>query len=194
VVRIAGATQDVTEEVRARELLRESEKHLKNAERLAHLGHWQWDIRANRVSGSEEMLRIFGKPQNCVPRYEQFLQNLVPQDRERVERLIRVSIENKIGCSTEYQIALRNGKLRTISCICEVLLDEEGLPARIFGTFQVVTNQRQAEVSLRRSLDQIAHLNRLAHGRVDGLTGTRTQPAPVSDSQQRPSCRPASCG
>src|SRR5205823_4034791 len=76
VVRIAGATQDVTEEVTARELLRESEKHLKNAERLVHLGHWQWDIRANRVSGSEEMFRIFGKPQNYVPSYEQFLQHL----------------------------------------------------------------------------------------------------------------------
>jgi signal transduction histidine kinase len=162
VVRIAGATQDVTEEVRARELLRESEKHLKNAERLAHLGHWQWDIWANRVSGSEEMLRILWKPQNYVPSHEQFLQDLVPQDRERVERLIRDSIEKKIGYSTEYQIALPNGELRTISCICEVLLDEEGLPARMFGTCQDVTDQRLAEVSLRQSLDEIAHLNRVA--------------------------------
>jgi PAS domain S-box-containing protein len=162
VVRIAGAIQDVTEQVMARELLRESEKHLKNAERLAHLGHWQWDMRANRISGSEEMFLIFGKPQNYVPSYEQFLQDLVPQDRERVERLIRGSIEKKIGYSTEYQIALPSGELRAISCICEVLLDEEGLPARMFGTCQDVTDQRQAEVSLRRSLDQIAHLNRVA--------------------------------
>ena len=162
LVRIAGATQDVTEQVRARELLRESEKHLKNAERLAHLGHWQWDIRANRVSASEEMLRIIGKPQNYVPSYEDFLQDLVPQDRERVERLIRDSIEKKIGYSTEYQIALPNGELRTISCICEVLLDEEGLPARMFGTCQDVTEQRQAEVSIRRSLDEITHLNRVS--------------------------------
>jgi PAS domain S-box-containing protein len=161
-VRFAGATQDVTEQVMARELLRESEKHLKNAERLAHLGHWQWDIKANRMSCSEEMFRIFGKPQNYIPSYEEFLQDLVPQDRERVERLIRDSIEKKIGYSTEYQIALPNGELRTISCICEVLLDEEYLPIRIFGTCQDVTDQRQAEVSLRRSRDEIAHLNRVA--------------------------------
>jgi C4-dicarboxylate-specific signal transduction histidine kinase len=43
-----------------------------------------------------------------------------------------------------------------------VLLDEEGLPLRIFGTCQDVTEQRQAEVSMRRSLDEITHLNRVA--------------------------------
>ena len=63
-VRLAGATQDITERVKARELLRESEEHLKKAERLAQVGHWHWDLRANRVSGSEEMFRIFGKPAN----------------------------------------------------------------------------------------------------------------------------------
>src|SRR5207249_8509495 len=89
-------------------------------------------------------------------------QDLVPQDRERVERLIRDSIEKKTGYSTEYQIALPNGELRTISCIGEVLLDEEGLPIRIFGTCQDVTDQRQAEASLHRSLDEITHLNRVA--------------------------------
>jgi signal transduction histidine kinase len=70
-------------------------------------------------------------------------------------------MEKKIGYSTEYQIA-PNGELRTIFCIGEVSLDEEGLPVRIFGTCQDVTEQRQAEVSMRRSLDEITHLNRVS--------------------------------
>jgi len=86
-VRIAGATQDITEQVKAWELLRESEEHLKDAERLAQLGHWHWDLRDNRVSGSQEMFRIFGKPQNFMPSYEGFLQDLMPHDRERMEQL-----------------------------------------------------------------------------------------------------------
>jgi C4-dicarboxylate-specific signal transduction histidine kinase len=159
---VVAVLSDITERKRAEAALRKSEQRLKNAERLARIGHWECDLRTNRISGSEEMFRIFGKPQNYVPSYEQFLQDLVPQDRGRVERLIRDSIEKKIGYSTDYQIALPSGELGTISCIGEVLLDEEGLPVRIFGTCQDVTDQRQAEVSMRRSLDEIAHLNRVA--------------------------------
>ena len=159
-VRLAGATQDITEQVEARELLRESEQHLKNAERLAQVGHWHWDLRANRVSGSEEMFRIFGKPKNYIPSYEEFLQDLMPQDRERVERLIRDSLARKIGHSIEYQIAHPNGDLRTISCIWEVLLDEEGSPVRVFGTCQDITDSRreQQESFARQKLESLGVL------------------------------------
>ena len=58
MARLSGAAQDVTEQVRATELLRESKARLKSAERMTHVGNWTWDIKANRVSWSEEMLRI----------------------------------------------------------------------------------------------------------------------------------------
>jgi two-component system cell cycle sensor histidine kinase/response regulator CckA len=159
-VRIVGATQDVTERVKAWELLRESEEHLKKAERLAQVGHWQLDLPANRVSGSEEMYRIFGKPKNYIPSYEGFLQDLVPQDRERVERLIRDSLAKKIGHSTEYQIAHSNGDLRTISCMWEVSLDEDGSPVRMFGTCQDITDSRRAqeEALARQKLESLGVL------------------------------------
>ena len=82
-VRIAGTTQDITEQVKARDVLRESEEQLKNAARLAHVGYWQWDLQTNRVSGSDEMFRIFGKPTSYIPSYDDFLQTIIPQDRER---------------------------------------------------------------------------------------------------------------
>ena len=173
-VRLAGATQDITERVKARELLRESEEHLKKAEQLAQVGHWHWDLRANRVSGSEEMFRIFGKPNNYIPSYEGFLQDLVPQDRERVERLIRASLARKIGHSLDYQIAHPNGDLKTISCIWEVLLDEEGLPMRVFGTCQDITDSRRAqeESFARQKLESLGVLaGGIAHDFINLLGG-----------------------
>jgi PAS domain-containing protein len=125
---LARLAADLIERSLAEDKLSESEEHLNNAERLAHVGHWQWDIRTNRVSGSEEMYRIFGKPPYYIPSFEGFLEDLVPSGREQMERLIGDSLARKVGHSIEYQIALPNGEVRTIFCIWEMLLDEEGIP------------------------------------------------------------------
>ena len=60
LIRLAGAAQDITEQVKATELLRESEGRLKYAERMTHVGHWTWDLATNLVSWSEEMFRHHG--------------------------------------------------------------------------------------------------------------------------------------
>jgi PAS domain S-box-containing protein len=176
--RITGTTQDITEQVRARELLRESEEHLTNAERLAHVGHWQWDVRADRISGSEEMFRIFGKPQNYTPSFEGFLQMLVPQDRERVDRAIRDSLATKMGYSLEYQILHPGGDLRTVSCTWEVLLNEEGVPVRMFGACQDITDSRRAqqESFARQKLESVGTLaSGIAHDFNNLLGGVLAQ-------------------
>jgi hypothetical protein len=80
---LARLTADLIERSLAEDKLSESEEHLKNAERLAHVGHWQWDIRANHVSGSEEMYRIFGKPTDYIPTFEGFMKDLVPLTKSR---------------------------------------------------------------------------------------------------------------
>jgi PAS domain S-box-containing protein len=177
-VRTVGSLQDITEEVQAGQLLRESEARLKNAERLAHVGHWEWNLKTNHVSGSEEMYRIFGKPQGYVPSHEGFLQDLLPEDRDQVERLIKDSLAGKMGHSVEYRAAHPNGDLRTISCVWEVLLDEEGLPARLFGTCQDITDVRRAqqESFARQKLESVGTLARgIAHDFNNILGSTLAQ-------------------
>ncbi len=162
-VRLVGAAQDITEQASAGELLRESERRLRNAERLAHVGNWQWDIRTNSVSGSEEMFRIFGKPENYIPTYEGFLEDLSPSDRDRMEQLTRDSLVRKIGHSIEYQIAHPDGNPKTISCVWEVLLDGDGAPVKIFGTCQDITDSRRAQDEVFRS-QKLESVGTLANG------------------------------
>ena len=165
-IRLMGVNMDISERKRAETALRENEQHLKNAERLAHVGHFQWDLRSNAVSGSEEMYRIFGQPQSYTPSYEDFVRMLVPQDRERVASTIRDAIEKKVGRSLEYQIITPNGDLRMLACTLEVLLDEDGLPVRLFGACRDITDSRrsQEEGLARQKLESLGVLaNGIAH-------------------------------
>ena len=157
-VRIVGATQDITEQVKARELLRESEGHLKNATRLAGVGYWQWDIQANHVSGSEEMFRIFGKPPDFTPSFDDFLQTVIPEDRERVARWVSDCLAEQMGNEIEYQIAWPNGDVRTVSCASEISLGEEGLPTRMFGACQDITDVKRNEAELVQAQEDLQAL------------------------------------
>jgi PAS domain S-box-containing protein len=155
---LLGVFRDTTERNVARERLRESEERLKHAERLAHVGNWHWDIKANRITGSEEMFRIFGKPPDFIPTYEDFIRDIIPQDREQIERQTRECFVGKSGYSTEYQIALPNGDLRTINAITEVARDEEGSPVHMFGACQDITEVKKNEAKLVQAQEDLRAL------------------------------------
>jgi len=151
---------DIAERKRAEEGLRVSEERLKYAERLAHVGHWHWDVRANQLSLSDEVFRILGRPLNCTPSFESLLQAIVPQERALVQRAIRDCLAERSGGSIELRIATQKGDVRTVTCIFEVSLDEEGLPALVFGSCQDVTEARrvQEELLARQRLESVGTL------------------------------------
>lgn len=177
-VRIVGASQDITEQVKAAELLRESEMRLKNAERLAHVGHWSWDLTSNQVIWSEECFRIFGRPTDDQPNYEEFLKAVLPQDRELVERAKRERLTEKSGTSIEYRIARPDGDVRVVRSVSEVVLDDENRPVRIFGAVQDITDLRRAqeESFARQKLETLGTLaNGIAHDFNNLLGGVLAQ-------------------
>jgi PAS domain S-box-containing protein len=158
MARIIGATQDITEEVAARELLRISEGRLKNAERLAHVGHWQWELETNVVSWSDETFRIFEKPDDYTPSYEGLLEMTLPEDIARVDGWVRDCIAEKRGSSLEFRIARSDGDVRTIATVSEVVLGEGGVPVRLFGACHDITARKQIEEKLRKSEEELRAL------------------------------------
>lgn len=141
--------------------LRTSQDRLKDAERLAHVGHWELDLNTRQVAWSEEMFRIWGVPQDYPPAFETSLQAVVADDRERAERWVSDCIATGIGGSSiEFQIARPDGDIRILSCTSEVSLDEQGFPARLFGACQDITESRRAqrEAERRQKLESVGTL------------------------------------
>ncbi len=177
-VRIVGAVQDVTEQVRAQELVHLSEERLRNAERLANLGNWHWDLETDEMSWSEGMFRILGQPRDFIPSYEDFLQAVIPQDRERLRRELRDTLAEQSGFSGEVQIVRQNGDLRTISFVAEALVDEEGSLKGMFGATQDITDLRRAQAAdfARQKLESIGTLaGGIAHDFNNVLGGVVVQ-------------------
>ena len=104
MVRLTGAAQDITEQVKATQLLRESESRLKAAERLTHVGHWTWNLKTNRATWSEGIFRIMGQPQDYEFDYERFLQMVFPADRERLKTWVSNCLSEKDGSTIEYRV------------------------------------------------------------------------------------------
>ena len=153
-----GSCIDITEQKLTEERLRESEQRLKSAERLTHVGNWHWDLQNNQISWSEEMFRIFGQPPDYLPSYDGFFQAVIPQDRERVARELSDALANKRGFSSEAQIIGTDGEQRTITFTAEMLVDEEGLLAGMFGATQDVTERKKNEAALLQSQESLRAL------------------------------------
>jgi PAS domain S-box-containing protein len=159
-LRFLGATQDVTEQVLANQTLRESEERLRNAERISHVGHWSWDIKTNHLLWSDEVFRIFGQPKDFKPSFDAYIESVQPPDRDRVGQWVSDGLVEKRGGAIEHEITRPNGDRRTVAYTSELLLDDEGLPARLFGTCQDVTDIRreQKESFARQKLESVGTL------------------------------------
>jgi signal transduction histidine kinase/ligand-binding sensor domain-containing protein/CheY-like chemotaxis protein len=158
--------------------LRRSENRLKNAERLAHVGHWDWDVKTNQLSWSEELYRLFALPPDHTPTYDSFVQSVVPQDRERMEQRINECLTKNTGDTFDFQITRPNGDVRIIRCTCAVSLDEKGLSKRLFGACQDITDslRAQQEDFARQKLESLGTLaSGIAHDFNNLLGGVLAQ-------------------
>jgi PAS domain S-box-containing protein len=141
----------LVERERSEAALRVSEARLAEAQRLARLGHWEWDIRAGTLAWSDEVYRIFGVgPGAFGNTYEAFLERVRPEDRPRVEHAVAQALERRRPYGIDHGIVLPDGRVRTVHEQAETTFDEAGKPIRMLGTVQDVTERAQAEAARAR--------------------------------------------
>lgn len=135
-----------------RENLRASESRLEEAQRIARIGNWDYDVLRDEAYWSDELYRIFGfEPQEFVPRYKTFLRFVHPEDRRIVQEAIREAAGGASQSRVEYRIVRPGGEVRAVSTECEPIIGDSGRMLRLVGTIQDVTERRRAEDALRES-------------------------------------------
>jgi PAS domain S-box-containing protein len=151
-VGITGIGRDVSEKKRAEEELQRQQRHLVEAQMLAHLGSWYWDIDSGEVQWSDEQYRIFGyEPGSINIIYETFLAALFPADHDRVLSAIDDTLVGKSPYDIECRIVRPNGEVRFIHARGEVHRDATGHPSSMAGTVLDITERKQGEEALRLS-------------------------------------------
>ena len=129
-----------------------SEVRFNEAQQLAHIGGWEWNVRDNTETWSNEFFRVFGfEPRSVEPRFERLLEVVHPQDRDTVSRRIRDAIDNREPFELEHRIIRPDRQVRTLRANGRVVVDAQGQVVRMWGTAQDITERKQAEETVRQS-------------------------------------------
>ncbi len=144
-----GILLNITEHKQIEEELRRSERRLAAAQRIAHLGSWEYSIDGDEAYWSDEMYRIFGlSPREFVPKYKTFLRFVHPDDRALVRETVREALYGSKNPSLDYRVVRPDGEVRSVCTQYEVLRDESGRPTRMVGTVHGITERKALEERL----------------------------------------------
>jgi PAS domain S-box-containing protein len=152
---VVGAT--LAEREADRDVLLHTASRLGEAQAIAHIGSWEWDIRRDVVTWSAELYRIFGRaPGVGQVTYASYLDNVHPEDRAFVDEAVKRAYADGEPFAFEHRIVRPDGAERVISSRGRVVFDG-GEPVSMLGTGQDVTEQRQADRLREDILSAVSH-------------------------------------
>lgn len=132
-------------EEKSEDLLKERLK-LADAQKLAHIGSWEWNIGDETITWSEELCRIHGMdPKESKVQIKEVYEMIHPADAEYVKETVKKSVKKRRPFSFYYRIVLSDKSLKTLHARGEAVLDDAGEIIRMIGTDQDVTDRIHEE-------------------------------------------------
>ncbi len=130
--------------------LRTSQARLEHAQRIAHLGHWEWDVERDSIHGSDEAFRIFGiEPGTAISSI--LFENAIPADDAlRLKRGLRRLIRDRVTFLLEHRVIRPGGEIRIVQQQAEISAATGKFVEKIIGTIRDITVAKQMEEHIRQ--------------------------------------------
>jgi len=146
-----------------RELYRQiqsSEAYLAEAQRLSHIGSWVWQVAGgDALHLSEEWYRIYGfDPRRGMPRWEERLQRVHPEDRDKWQGTIERAVREKSDYDLQFRILLPDGTIKWVQIVGHPVLSPAGDLVQFVGISMDVTERKHAEEELQQLVDFVRHI------------------------------------
>ncbi|MGH4008364.1 MAG: EAL domain-containing protein [Pseudonocardiaceae bacterium] len=162
ILRLTGTVQDVTHARALERELREEQRRLAEAQRVARIGTWEWEPGSDRLVWSDMMQDLYGVASASLQAtYQTYLSLVHPDDREWVDELWRQLVIDHVPVECEHRVLRPDRKVRTFRYHGAAITDPSG-SLRLVGTAQDVTEQRAAETRMMRSSQRFADLVAIA--------------------------------
>ena len=158
---VLSISRDITERKKAEEELKKSERSLAEAQHIAHIGSWEWNIQTGELSWSDELYSIFGvNPNTFTPNFNSFITFIHPDDCEYMKSTINQAASNGISVDLDFRIVWADGSTRILNTNGEVTdFDENGKPRLMVGTSQDITERKQLEERLQETIYELERSN-----------------------------------
>jgi PAS domain S-box-containing protein len=171
---------DITERIRAEEILRHHREDLARAQAVAHTGSWRLDVRRNELLWSDETHRMFGIPEGTPMTYETFLGAVHPEDREYVDQEWTAALRGE-PYDIEHRIVVGDS-VRWVREQAELEFDKDGTLLGGFGTVQDITERKLAEEALEKLRTEF--MGMVTHELKTPLTAIKGSAATALGSQR----------
>jgi PAS domain S-box-containing protein len=137
-----------------------AEFHLAESQRLAHIGSWVWQVAGgDALHLSEEWYRIYGfDPRRGMPPWEERLQRVHPEDRDKWQGTIERAVQEKSEYNVEFRILLPDGTIKWIQTAGHPVLGTAGKLVEFMGISMDVTDRKRSEDELKAAFEEIQQL------------------------------------
>lgn len=152
-LRMAGSLSDIHDRKTYEDQLIRTERNLKVAQRLAHIGDWEMNLLEDKLVWSDEVYHIFGlEPQEFEANFQAYMSHIHPDDQAYVQETYFTSLNERSTYHIFHRIVTKDGTVKHVECHGESFYNEAGIPTHSIGTVQDITQLKDIENALIHNL------------------------------------------